>query len=272
MPVYTLTEINIYPIKSLGGIQVKTAKVEKRGLQYDRRWMLIDSQGNFLSQRQHAQLALLQVEITANGLLVTHKTKEINPLIVPFEANDEKSLLVNIWNDVCFAFEVTQEANAWFSEVLEIPCKLVYMPDNAIRNVDPEFGRPRDIVSFADAYPVLIIGEASLNDLNQKLAEPVPMNRFRPNLVFSGGEAFDEDTWTEFSIGETTFYPVKPCYRCVVTTIDQDSAEKSVEPLKTLSTYRLGANNKVKFGQNLVHTGLGNLLKVGQTLEITDLL
>jgi uncharacterized protein YcbX len=272
MPVYTLTEINIYPIKSLGGIALKTAKVEKRGLQYDRRWMLVDANGNFLSQRQHAQLALLQVEISENGLLVTHKTQKIEPLTVPFEANDEKSQLVNIWNDVCFAFEVTPEANAWFSEVTGIPCKLVYMPDNAIRNVDPEYGRPRDIVSFADAYPFMIIGEESLNDLNKKLTDPIPMNRFRPSLVFSGGEAFDEDTWTEFAIGETTFYPVKPCYRCVVTTINQQTAQKAPEPLKTLSTYRLGANNKVKFGQNLVHTGTGNLLEVGQTLEILDFL
>ena len=272
MAVYTLTEINIYPIKSLGGITVRSAKVEKRGLEYDRRWMLVDSQGNFLSQRQHTQMALLQVEITDNGLLVTHKTREIAPLKIPFEANDEKSLLVNIWDDVCFAFEVTPEANAWFSEVLGIPCKLVYMPDHAIRHVEPEFARPKDIVSFADAYPFLIIGEESLHDLNEKLAKPVPMDRFRPNLVFSGGEAFDEDTWTEFSIGETTFYPVKPCYRCVVTTIDQQSAEKSAEPLKTLSTYRLGANNKVKFGQNLVHSGTGNILEVGQALEGMDFL
>ena len=271
MPAYTLTDIYIYPIKSLGGIRVTEAKVEKRGLQYDRRWMLVDMLGNFLSQRQHAQMALLRVEISDVGLRVTHKTKNNAPLLIPFEANDEKSQLVTIWRDVCFAFEVTPEANAWFSEVLEIPCKLVHMPDHAIRTVDQEFARPRDIVSFADAYPFLIIGQESLQNLNRKLEQAIPINRFRPNLVFSGGEAFDEDTWSQFSIGETTFYPVKPCYRCVVTTINQDTAEKSAEPLKTLATYR-SENNKVKFGQNLVHSGIGNILTVGQEIVVNDLL
>lgn len=270
MAFYTLTDIYLYPIKSLGGIRVTEASVEPRGLQYDRRWMLVDSKGNFLSQRQHAQLALLQVEITGTGLRVTHKTENYEPLLVPFEANDEKSLLVTIWQDVCFAFEVTPEANRWFSEVLGIPCKLVYMPDHAMRPVDPDYARPRDIVSFADAYPFLIIGQESLGDLNRKLNQPIGMDRFRPNLVFSGGSAFDEDTWTEFSIGETTFYPVKPCYRCVVTTIDQETGAKSAEPLQTLATYR-SENNKVKFGQNLVHTGVGNTLTVGQPLVVADL-
>ncbi|HSI91070.1 MAG TPA: MOSC N-terminal beta barrel domain-containing protein, partial [Adhaeribacter sp.] len=195
MQKYTLTQLYIYPIKSLGGIRVQEAVVEKRGLQYDRRWMLVDEKGHFLSQRQHAGMALLQVELKPEGLLVSHKDGQLNPLLVPYQANDEKSLLVTIWNDVCFAFEVTPEANKWFTEALGMNCKLVYMPDHAMRPVDPEYGRPRDLVSFADAYPFLIIGEESLNDLNARLEQPVPMDRFRPNLVFSGGDAFDEDTW-----------------------------------------------------------------------------
>ncbi len=269
MSVYQLTDIYIYPIKSLGGIRLTEAVVEKRGLQYDRRWMLVDAGGNFLSQRQHAQMALLQVKLKPEGLLVSHKHNLLTPLLIPFEANDEKSLLVNIWQDVCFAFEVTPEANSWFSQALNLPCKLVYMPDNAIRPVDPEYARPKDIVSFADAYPFLIIGQESLNDLNRRLTEPVPMDRFRPNLVFSGGEPFDEDSWTEFTIGETKFYPVKPCARCQVTTIDQTTGQKSAEPLKTLATFRT-QNNKVMFGQNLVHTGVNQTIAVGQELKDID--
>ncbi|KAA9340742.1 MOSC domain-containing protein [Adhaeribacter soli] len=266
---YTLSEIYIYPIKSLGGIRVTESTIEKRGLQYDRRWMLVDETGCFMSQRKYAQMALLQVSLLEDGIQVTHKTKAIEPLLIPFEANDEKSLLVTIWEDVCFAFQVTPEANAWFLEVLGMNCKLVYMPDNAIRNVDPEYGRKEDIVSFADAYPFLIIGQESLNDLNSRLANPVPMDRFRPNFVFTGGKAFDEDTWTEFKIGETTFYPVKPCAHCILTTINQETGEKSDEPLKTLATYRT-RNNKVMFGMNLIHNGAGNVIKVGQEIEVVD--
>ena len=269
MATYTLSGIYIYPIKSLGGIQVNEALVEKRGLQYDRRWMLTDEKGNFLTQRKFAQMALLQVQITPDGLLVSHKQQKLPPLLVPFQANDEKTKLVNIWNDVCFAFEVNPQADKWFSEALGMPCKLVHMPDNAIRHVDPEYARPKDLVSFADAYPFMMIGQESLNDLNSRLAEKLPMNRFRPNLVFTGGAAFDEDTWTEFTIGDTTFFPVKPCARCVVTTINQETAEQSAEPLKTLATYRT-QNNKVNFGQNLIHNGTGATLQVGQTLQIID--
>jgi uncharacterized protein YcbX len=171
MATYTLSGIYIYPIKSLGGIEVNEALVEKRGLQYDRRWMLTDEKGNFLTQRKFAQMALLQVQITADGLLVSHKQQKLPPLLVPFQANDEKTKLVNIWNDVCFAFEVNPQVDKWFSEALGMPCKLVHMPDNAIRHVDPEYARPKDLVSFADAYPFMMIGQESLNDLNSRLAE-----------------------------------------------------------------------------------------------------
>jgi uncharacterized protein YcbX len=269
MATYTLSDIYIYPIKSLGGIRLQEALVEKRGLKYDRRWMLTDEKGQFLTQRKFPQMALLQVNITADGLVVTHKQGKMPALLVPFEANDEKSLLVSIWEDVCFAFEVNPDINKWFSEALGMACKLVHMPDNALRPVDPTYGRPRDIVNFADGYPFLAIGQESLNDLNSRLKAPVPMNRFRPSLVFTGGKAFDEDTWTEFRIGETTFYPVKPCARCVVTTINQQTAEISAEPLKTLATYRTH-NNKVLFGQNLVHSGFVHKIHVGQELEIID--
>lgn len=270
MPDFLVSELYVYPIKSLGGIRLQKALIEKRGLQHDRRWMLTDEKGRFISQREHAVLALLQVEILPQGLLVTHKKNDISPLLVPFAANDEKSKLVSIWDDVCFAFEVNPEADKWFSEVLGFPAKLVHMPENAIRPVDPEYGRKKDMVSFADAFPFLIIGQEALNDLNARVEEKFPMNRFRPNIVFTGGEAFAEDSWTEFTIGATTFYPVKLCARCQVTTINQQTGIASKEPLKTLASYRT-VNNKVMFGQNLIHNFIPDeYLYEGQELVLID--
>jgi hypothetical protein len=203
------------------------------------------------------------------GLRVSQKTEALEPLLVPFEANDEKSKLVSVWNDVCFAFEVNEESNRWFSDFLGFPCLLVYMPDHALRPVDPEYGRKKDIVSFADAFPFLLIGQESLNDLNSRLTEKLPMNRFRPNLVFTGGPAFAEDEWLEFKIGETTFFPVKPCSRCNITTIDQETGVASKEPLKTLASYRT-INNKVMFGQNLIHSSKDSFIKEGMPLILID--
>ncbi|WP_114781964.1 MOSC domain-containing protein [Botryobacter ruber] len=266
MSVYTISEINIYPIKSLGGFPVERAQVEDRGLQYDRRWMLVDAQGNFLTQRQHAHMALLQVHLQDQGLLVTHKHNAVAPLLIPFEPQASNRLRVTVWDDTCDAVEVSAEANDWFSQALAMPARLVKMPAQTARKVDPTYAHQHELVSFADAFPLLLIGQASLDDLNSRLSEPVPMNRFRPNLVFTGGAPFAEDSFAEFKIGNMPFRAAKPCARCVVTTIDQQSAQKSAEPLKTLSTYRL-RNNKVMFGQNLLHRGVGEI-RVGDKLEV----
>ena len=267
--IFTLSQINIYPIKSLGGISVETATVEPRGLQYDRRWMLVDESGQFMTQRTFAGMALLQVSLLPEGLEVRHKHKDISPLLIPFEPATDNLIQVQVWDDVCAAVEVSNLANKWFTEALERFARLVYMPETTQRQADLEYAATGDVVSFADAYPILLIGENSLADLNSRLSQPVPMNRFRPSLVFTGGAPFAEDTWRHFRIGDLSFRGVKPCGRCVVTTIDQDTGQKSQEPLRTLATYRTPpGKNKILFGQNVIPNNYYRPVKIGDEIEI----
>jgi uncharacterized protein YcbX len=262
-----LSAIYVYPIKSLGGIRVETATVEARGLAYDRRWMLVDEHNTFLTQRQYPQMALLRVEIRPEGLRVFTSGKP--DLLVPYKPQTTEELRVTVWDDTCMAIAVSAEADRWFSEATGFPCRLVYMPQRSIRPVDERYARGDDHVSFADAYPFLLIGEASLNDLNARLAEPVPMNRFRPNFVVSGAEPFAEDGWHGLRIGNSLFYAVKPCARCVLITIDQTTAARGREPLQTLAGYR-SANNKVYFGQNLLYGGEGTQVQAGDFVQVVS--
>lgn len=261
-----LQDIYIYPIKSLCGISLQQAEVLQTGLQYDRRWMLTDKEGNFLSQRTFTQMALLQVSIAQDGLEVALKEGILRPLIIPFNKTTGKEVSVRIWDDVCAATEVSANANEWFSHALGMTVQLVYMPETTKRLVDNNYAKDNEIVSFADGYPLLMIGQSSLDDLNDRLALPIPMNRFRPNVVFSGGMAFCEDSFKEFKIGEVIFNAVKPCSRCIVTTINQEDGAKGQEPLRTLATYRT-QRNKILFGQNLLQKNTGTI-KIGDKIEV----
>jgi uncharacterized protein YcbX len=265
---YWISQINIYPVKSLGGISLQTAKVTDRGLKYDRRWMVIDEDGMFLTQRTHPQMSLVKVILEDNNLTLTHKLNSTQQITFPVSQSDGKYIYVIVWDDSVKAFLVNKDIDDWLSVTLNMKCRLVFMPDETHRMVDSKYSQKNEIVSFAEAYPFLIIGEQSLNDLNSRLAEKLPMNRFRPNIVFSGGKSFDEDRWKKFKIGNVIFYAVKPCSRCVVTTVNQETAEKKDEPLKTLAAYRT-QNNKVMFGQNLLHDGTGTI-KIGDELEILE--
>jgi uncharacterized protein YcbX len=246
-----ITSIYIYPIKGLAGISLQTSKVEKRGLQYDRRWLLVDENGKFLTQRSHPNMALLQPSFDNGNLLVQHKLKTVNALSIPLSLpENSKTIKVTIWDDTCKAILVGAQYDDWFSSVLNVNCRLVFMPDSTNRWIDPKYAKKGEVVSFADGYPVLVAGEGSLNDLNNRLDSPVPMNRFRPNLVFSGGQPFEEDQWGHFKVGEEAFFRgTKPCARCQVPTIDQETAEMGKEPIKTLSTFRR-FDRKILFGLN----------------------
>jgi uncharacterized protein len=269
MSQLTLTEIYIYPIKSLGGISLHSAKAEERGLQHDRRWMLVDKNGMFLTQREHPQMALLQVNIKDDALEVTHKVKPIPSLQLPiFNEQISSQMVVNIWNDVVIAKHLNKEVDLWFSDALDFDCQLVKMSDDADRIADKKYTPEPKQVSFADAYPFLIIGQESLSELNRRLKEPLPMNRFRPNFVFSRGAPFIEDTWKDFLIGDLKFRAVKPCSRCVITTVNQDTAEKASEPLETLAKFRK-VGNKVNFGQNVI-TYVGGIVGVGDRVTQLD--
>ena len=263
-----VSQLYIYPVKSLGGIALDKATVTDRGFQYDRRWMLVDHNNLFISQREIHQMALLKLKITDNGILVNHSVKN-EFYTIPFEPTKNEFVAVTIWDDTCAGQFVSDEADQWFSKILEIQCRLVYMPDDSHRITDQRYTAEDSITSFSDAYPFLMIGQASLVDLNSRLNEPLPMSRFRPNIVFTGGEPYEEDMMHTFTIGNITFYGVKLCARCVMTTIDQETAIAGKEPLKTLARYRF-KNNKIMFGQNLAHKGLGEI-KVGDRLEVLKL-
>ena len=261
-----VSELFIYPIKSLGGIPVSDAVVTDRGLQYDRRWMLVDSSNVFMTQREFAEMALLQTEISQGGLKVYHKKSETS-ILIPLEPIGE-TISVQVWSDRCRAIVVDQKANEWFSDVLGKNCRLVYMPGTTKRRVDGRYAFNKEVTNFSDGYPFMTIGQSSLDDLNNRLEEKLPINRFRPNIVFTGGIAFEEDTWAHFTINDINFFGVKLCSRCVITTINQDTIKKSKEPLKTLATYRQ-KNHKIYFGQNLLHHGEGKIY-IGDEIKLVE--
>ena len=260
----TLSEINIYPIKSLAGISLKKAEVEERGLKYDRRWVLVDDSNVFFTQRDFPEMALIKVAIGDDGLHLKHKRKNIESLIIPFEFNHSRKDKIVIWDDTVIGEFYIKAIDDWFSDILGIHCHLVKMPESSKRVVDEKFAKNK-IVSFADGYPFLIIGQSSLDDLNSRIITSLPMNRFRTNFVFTGGKPFEEDGWKKFKIGEVIFEAVKPCARCVITTTDQETAERYEEPLLTLSKFRK-FDNKVMFGMNLVTHSTGEI-KVGDKIE-----
>jgi uncharacterized protein YcbX len=244
-----LTEIWIYPIKSLGGIRLNQAKVLPKGLQYDRRWMLIDEEGIFITQRIHSNMALFKLSYSDQTFTITYGTDLIRlPVDAPVSS---VSIRAVIWDDEVEVVEVMGEYSQWFSQRLGMNCRLVYFPEPKPRYVDEKYSINSDQVSLADGYPFLIIGQRSLDDLNSRLKDKVLMNRFRPNFVFKGGDPFEEDNWRAFKIGKNRFAGVKPCGRCTLTTVDQETAVKGTEPLATLSAFRK-ANNKINFGQNLI--------------------
>jgi hypothetical protein len=259
-------DLYIYPIKSLGGIRLETAEALQRGFRFDRRWMLVDENGKFITQRVEHQLALLATQITEDKLQIYDKRFPENKLDILFDQHLESAIDVSIWDDSVRADHVNEEIDAWFSRTLNKPCKLVFMREDGLRLVS-EADSFNDVhVSFADAFPYMLIGQASLDYLNSRLAQPVPMNRFRPNLVISGTGAFEEDTWSEIKIGEVCFKVVKSCARCILTTVDQETGIKGSEPLKTLSTFRK-IDNHILFGQNLVALNEG-VIKVNDDLEV----
>ena len=253
----TLSEIFIYPIKSLGGIRVDSAIAEDRGLKYDRRYLLIDEDGFFLTQRSFPQMALLKLSFTEDGFKVLN-TKDNSHTIIPLESDSKETIAVTIWDDVCNASRVGKDLDNWFSRAISKKCFLVYMPDDEKRMVEKKYISEEHVVSFADAYPYLLIGQSSLDDLNSRLEIPLPINRFRPNFVFTGGNPYEEEKWNDFRIGNVEFTAVKPCARCVITTTNQETAERRNEPLKTLSEYR-AFNNKVMFGVNVVCKSIGSV-------------
>jgi len=245
-----LSAINLYPIKSARGIALSSVPLDEFGLAQDRRWMVVDSSGRFVSQREAHQMALVEVAVDGEALVITGAgMPDLRVTPPPADAAREQ---VTIWEDSCPAQSAGPEAARWFSAWLERPSRLVYMPSSTFRTANPEYVPEPRRVSFADAYPLLLIGEGSLEELNRRMDVPLPMNRFRPNLVVAGTEPFAEDQWKTIRVGDIVLDVVKPCDRCVTTTIDQATGMAGKEPLRTLAQFRKW-NGQVYFGQNVVH-------------------
>ncbi len=262
-----LSQLFIYPIKSLSGISLQSATVVERGLQYDRRFQLTDEHGTFLTQRTLGKLALFHTAIEGNELVVSCSGElGTDNIRFPLELSEGESKRVTTWEQATEAIVSHETVNAFFSQKIGMPCDLVYMPNYAYRPVDTKYAPENTFQPFTDGYPFLVISEGSLSDLNSRLEVPVGMDRFRPNFVVAGAAPFAEDHWQSFTIGESLFKAVKPCSRCIMTTVEQSTGEKGKEPLRTLASYRTVAN-KVLFGQNLIFIGGNTAVRVGDAVR-----
>lgn len=248
----TLEQIFVYPVKSARGVSLEEARVGARGIELDRRFMVVGPQGEFITQRQVPRMALVTVAIEKDALVLG--APGAASLRVP-RAPEGPLRRVRVWSDTCDAVSAGADAEGFFSELLGLPAALVFMPESTRR---PVAGHAPRLVGFADAFPLLVISRASLDALNEQLDTPVGFDRFRPNLVVSGGAAHDEDRWRELAFGSLVFSPAGPCGRCVMVDIDPATATRTGEPLATLARYRR-SGKKVLFGQNLVHEGEGTL-------------
>ena len=259
-----LTGLHVYPVKSARGTALTEAVVEDRGLRFDRRWMLVDQDGEFLTQRSEPRLATLGVAAVDDGGLIL-SADGFEPLTVPPPSPDATRMPTTVWSDTVDARLAGGEANTWLSNWLQRPVWLARIADDAPR---PTERRPEVNVSFADGYPFLLCSEDSLRDLTSSTDADVPMDRFRPNLVIAGAEPWAEESWRRVRIGEVEFECVKPCARCVVTTTDQVSGERlGPEPLRGLAAHRRREDGKVNFGMNLVAVA-GGVVAIGDPVRI----
>ncbi len=266
--VIKVSELNFYPIKSCGGTRLDTADVALRGIVHDREWLIVDESNNFITQREIPAMCLIKPVLSDAGGGLSLSAPGMSSIEVPLTKTSGQRQ-VTVWSATCRADDQGDAVAAWLSQYLGVKCRLVRMADDYKRQVDQRYAkRKTDQVGFADGFPLLLISEESLADLNSRLTEPLPMNRFRPNVVVSGCDAFAEDDWKTIKIGDILFDVVKPCARCMITTIDQSNASKGIEPLRVLAQYR-NLQNKLLFGQNIVHQSAGQV-QVGDLLDVLD--
>lgn len=271
-----LSGLFVYPVKSLRGCAVASADVDSLGLVGDRRFLLVNPDGRFLTQRTLPRMALIATELTADQLLL--RANGAGAIAVRRQPDPAAPLRnVTVWKSTgLLAEDCGDEPARWLSDFLKTPCRLVRIGEKFLRPIlKPDVAGPGDLVTFADGYPFLVLGEASLADLNTRLAAaaqpPVPMDRFRPNLVLAGSDAYAEDTWTRFQIGSMTFRTAGPCSRCPVPTIDQVTGDsRGPEPIRTLARYRRRVSDpsQVDFGQNIIHETKSGTLHVGDPITV----
>jgi len=272
---FTLSSVQIsrlfkYPLKSARGLEHQELTLGESGPIGDRCWMLVDSFNRFLTQRTFPRMALIEVSEETDSIKCN--APEMPPLSVsipkPTTVANSCDTRAIIWRDVVDVRQASVEAAEWFSTFLGHPCRLVYQPTDSIRFVDPEYSGAGDRVSLADGFPLLVIGQRSLDLLNEKLHLPITMERFRPNLVFDGGEPHDEDHWRRIRVGEIELQLVKPCARCAIPTVDPMTAFVGHEPTSTLAKYRR-VGKKILFGQNAIARARGKV-KVGDEVVVLE--
>ena len=271
MPAARIAEISVYPVKSAAGLRLDACPLETRGLAGDRRWMVVSPEGRFFTWREHPRFVLVRARLGDEALLLDAPGRP--PLAVPragtAAAGRRARAAVTVHGDDLHGVDAGDEAARWFSDLFETPARLVEMTDDCLRPVPPAAARPGGLVSFADGYPVLVIGRASLDELNARLAEPATMRRFRPNLVVEGARPFAEDHWWRLRIGEVELEGAENCERCMFPTIDPDTGEKDArrEPMRTLATFRRRPEGGVFLGQHFVPRTLGTV-RVGDEVEV----
>jgi len=258
MPSAQVSELRVHPVKALHGSTCKQVEIEPWGVAGDRRWMVVDRTGTFVTQRKFPAMASITVTDGPDGLVLSAGGKQ---LVVPPPNPDAATLDVTIWRDTVRVASGGTAAAAWLSAAIGIDCRLVHMTDPRCRRVNPAYGLPADRVNLSDGFPVLLTSLASLADLNRRLPNPVPMSRFRTNIVAQDAEAWAEDRWRRIRIGPVVFRLVKPCQRCTVTTVDQNTGERPdrTEPLLTLSRFRRDTAGRIMFGQNLIPETTGRI-------------
>lgn len=263
----SVTSIHVYPIKSCRAIDLKAARFDELGLLYDRRLMVIDAAtSRFLTQRDEPRMALITPRLAPTAMQVTAPNMPVLKVDTHRDAQERRE--VTVWRFTGPADDLGDNAASWVSTVLERPCRLVRFPDDVQREVNPKYAGPGVLTAYSDGYPILITTEGSLEDLNKRASERVPMNRFRPNIVITGAAPFAEDTWKRIRVGEIEIDVVKPCSRCAITTVDAITAKRGKEPLATLATFRLH-EKETWFGQNCIHRSLGSI-RVGDTVEVLE--
>ena len=259
----TLSAMHVYPVKSCAGQSLEAAVVQSRGLEHDRRWMLVDPDGKFITARQEPRLLQVQPVPTDDGLVLEAPGM---PTLAVAAPQAGATLNVKVWKDHVDALAADAAADDWFSLYLGRPVRLVHMDDDVTRRNASSRAQPGDEVSFADSMPLLLVSLASLDALNRRLDQPVPMGRFRPNLVVDGVDAHAEDAWKQVTIGDVVFDVAKPCARCVLVTINADTGQRDEggEPLRTLTRYRR-TDDGITFGQLLIPRS-GGSIRVGDSV------
>ena len=257
----------LYPLKSARGIPLREMPLHARGPAGDRRWMLIDDRGVMLSQRDLPRMVLIDVEISADALSCSAPGMPPICVSIPLPGSTPRLTARLFDNDVDVQL-AADSAHTWFTRFLGASCRLVYQPDDAFRQVNRIYARKGVGVSLADGFPLLLIGQGSLDDLNRRLAVPVEMRRFRPNLVVAGSEPFAEDTWRRIRVGDVEFSLAKPCARCSIPAVDPDTAAVGKEPTRTLATFRR-RNSDIFFGWNLVAAAPGTL-RIGDPVTVLE--